>query len=105
GLLPEWQAPVWAIYALVVVEVGGVGASGLLIAALAQTRSRAADLAAGLSAGLLMALGCFLFGGVWSYLIGAVDSRTDEDRRLLLQAAWNAGEDPGGPPGARRVEE
>src|SRR5262249_23676136 len=69
-LLPEWQPPGWAIYALVVVAAGAVGASGLLVAALARTRSRAADLAAGLSAGLLMVLGCFLFGGVWSYLIG-----------------------------------
>ena len=103
-LLPEWQPPAWAIYALIVVEAGAVGASGLLIAALARTRSRAADLAAGLSAGLLMALGCFLFGGVWSYLMGAVVSRTDEDRRLLLQAAWNVGEHPGGPPGEQLLE-
>jgi hypothetical protein len=60
-------------------------------------------LAAGLSAGLLMVLGCFLFGGVWSYLMGAVVSRTDEDRRLL-QAAWNVGEHPGGPPGEQLLE-
>src|SRR5262249_29824964 len=103
-LLPEWQPPAWAIYALFVVEVGAVGASGLLIAALARTRNRAADLAAGLWAGLLMGLACFLSGGVWSSLMGAVVSRTDEDRRLLLQAAGNAGEHPGGPPGERLLE-
>src|SRR5262249_48975948 len=39
-LLPQRQPPPWSQYALVVVAAGAVGAAGLLIAALARTRSR-----------------------------------------------------------------
>jgi hypothetical protein len=103
-LVPQWQPPTWAQYALIIVAAGVVGAAGLLIAALARTRSRPADLAAGLAAGLLMALGCFLFGGVWAYLISAAVDPTAEDRWLLPKAGWSAGEHPGWPSAQRLLE-
>src|SRR5262249_56275547 len=37
-------------------------------------------------------------------VMGGVVGGTEEDRRLVLQAAGNAGEDPGGPPGERLLE-
>jgi hypothetical protein len=102
--VPDWQPPEWAQFALIVVAAGASGAGGLLIAALARTRSRAADLAAGLSAGLLVGVGAFLFGGVWSYLIDAAMKPTAEDRWLLSQAAWSVGEHPGWRPAERLLE-
>jgi len=103
-LVPDWQPPEWAQFALVFVWAGAPGAVGLLIAALARTRSRAADLAAGSSAGLLIMLGGFLFGSVWSYLIDAAIKPTAEDRRLLSQTAWSTGEHPGWRPAERLLE-
>jgi tRNA A-37 threonylcarbamoyl transferase component Bud32 len=103
-LVPDWQPPEWAQFALVVVWAGASGSVGLLTAALARTRSRAADLAAGSSAGLLIMLGCFLFGGVWAYLIDAAITPTAEDRWLLSQAAWSVGEQPGWWPAERLLE-
>jgi len=94
----------WVQIALFFVAFGATGASGLLIAALARTRSRAADLAAGASAGLLTILGVLLFGGVWSYLIDAAMNPTAEDRWLLRQAAWSVGEHPGWRPAERLLE-
>jgi hypothetical protein len=103
-LVLDWQPPQWATFALLVVAAGALGASGLLLVALARTRSRAADLAAGLSAGLVAALGCFLFGSVWGNLIDATMKPTAEDRRLLSQAAWSTGEHPGWRPAERLLE-
>jgi hypothetical protein len=103
-LVPDWQPPEWAQAVLLLVWAGASGAAGLLIAALARTRSRAADLTAGGSAGLLIVMGYFLFGGVWSYLIDAAIKPTAEDRRLLSQAAWSVGEQPGWRPAERLLE-
>ncbi len=103
-LVSDWQPPQLAQFAFLVVAAGVTGASGLLIAGLARTRSRAADLAAGGSAGLLTILGCILFGGVWSYLIDAAMNPTAEDRWLLSQAAWSTGEHPGWRPAERLLE-
>jgi eukaryotic-like serine/threonine-protein kinase len=103
-LVPDWQPPEWAQFALVFVWAGAPGAVGLLIAALGRTRNRAADLAAGSSAGLLILLGGFLFGSVWSYLIDAAIKPTAEDRWLLSQTAWSTGEHPGRRPAERLLE-
>lgn len=103
-LVPDWQPPEWVQFALVVVWAAASGAVGVLIAALARTRSRAADLAAGLSAGLLILLAVFLFGGVWSFLIDAAMKPTAEDRWLLSQAAWSVGEHLGWRPAERLLE-
>jgi hypothetical protein len=103
-LVPDWQPPEWATPALIVAWAGASGATGLLIAALARTRSRAADLAAGSSAGLLILMGGFLFGSVWSYLIDAAVKPTAEDRWLLAHAAWSRGEQPGWGPAERLLE-
>lgn len=103
-LLSVPPPPEWVQFVVMILAAGSMGAAGMLLAALAKTRSRPADLAAGLSAGLLMVLGCFLFGGVWAYLISAVVVPTSEDRWLLTQASWNAGEHPGWPAVERMMQ-
>jgi hypothetical protein len=103
-LVPDWQSPEWVQFPLIVVWAGASGSAGLLIAAVARTRSRAADLVAGSSAGLIILLGYFLFGGVWGNLIETAMKPTAEDRWLLSQAAWSTGEHPGWRPAERLLE-
>jgi hypothetical protein len=103
-LVPDWEPPHWATSVLLVVVASANGAGGLLLVALARTRSRAADLAAGGSAGLLATMGYLLFGGVWAHLIVATMNPTAEDRQLLSQAAWSTGEHSGQSAAERLLE-
>jgi eukaryotic-like serine/threonine-protein kinase len=83
--------PLWvtvAFYALSALAAVGVGLTTVL---LVRPRGRGGDVAAGLITGLVAGVTAFLLSGGWMAVSQTAVFTTDEDVRLLAEAAWADG--------------
>jgi eukaryotic-like serine/threonine-protein kinase len=84
----RWAIPVWLQVAVFVPALLAACGMGLFTALLVRPRSRAADVAAGLVAGLLGAITAFTVTGGWVAVMAWSVLPADEDLALLARSAW-----------------
>ncbi len=85
----RWAIPVWLQVTVFVPALLATCGMGLFTALLVRPRSRAADVAAGLVAGLLGAITAFTVTGGWGAVVIWSVLLADDDLELLAKSAWH----------------